>query len=253
MKMKLIGLALALISNMSLAANTRAKKKKNPNMQSVAAQTEQLPISDDLKEAKPLPLGSQGNELPYGSSAANRQNKTFSLTGEPIGFAPLPVYGIAAGYYLTPNQILEVSYAQGEIDLLITTINNSMASLHLKSFWSNSFYTNLGVAQRTLGYSFLISEVDSNGNFTARNQEFLANNSAFGVDFSIGNRWQWNTFSLGCDWVGFFLPVAVTGETTIQANSSYDPQDIEDANKDMDRFSKRGTIQFLRFYLGVSF
>jgi hypothetical protein len=222
-------------------------------MQSVAAQSETVPVSDDLKESKPLSSASQRSENIYGSSELNRQNKTFSITAEPIGFAPLPVFGAAAAYYLTPNQLLEVSYAQGEIDLLITKINNSLASLHLKSFWGNSFYTNLGVAQRTLGYSFLISEIDNNGNFTTRSREFLANNSAFGVDFSIGNRWQWGTFSLGCDWVGIFLPVAVTGETTVEANSSYDPQDIEEANRDMDRFSETGTAQFLRFYLGVSF
>ncbi len=245
------------------AATTVSAKniaKKNPDMHK-AVDSEQLSESpseeSESKIAKPKTRNGKkivrlkSDEVLEDSSEANREGKTLSLTFEPIGFAPLPVHGGALGYYLSPNNLLELSYAAGEIDFLIAKIDNRMTSLHLKTFWGNSFYTNLGLGSRMLGYRFLFSEVDSNGNYTGRDSETTMQNTSMGLDFSIGNRWQWDTFTIGCDWVGFFSPLSTTGENTI-TGKNLSASDISDANEAMDRFSKQGSAQFLRFYLGVS-
>ncbi len=258
--MKPIALTLILLTlSSSVFANARNKTNRG-SQKTLASETSEDDSSSANADKIPTKRTHSGkkivklktNEILEDSSDANRQDKTISLTVELVGFAPFPVRGAGIGYYLTPDNILELSYSSGETDFLFTRVSNSMSSLHLKTFWGNSFYTNLGVASRMFGYRFDFTEVDADGNFTSRNSSFGLQNKVLGADFTIGNRWQWDTFTIGCDWIGAFVPFATTGSTEV-ISKNYSPEDIQDANEAMDRFGKQGSIQFLRFYLGVSF
>ena len=131
---------------------------------------------------------------------------------------------------MTPDSLIEVSYAKGESDILFARIHNGLTTLHLKSFWGNSFYTNLGVGSRSLGYSFDFPTIDGQGQITGFSEAYKIDNSVLGVDFSIGNRWQWETFTIGCDWVGTFVPLSTSGKTTVKNKSNFAADDIQDAN-----------------------
>jgi hypothetical protein len=253
-----IGLSLLVLANSAFAKD---RVRKTPSTQKVlvsevsgeGASTSEA--SDNLQRKtrggkKIVKL--KNDEVLEDSSEAHRENKNISLVIEPIGFIPFPVRGLALGYYLTPSNLLELSYAQGETDFLLARIENSMASLRLKTFWGNSFYTNIGLGSRMIGYSFRFSEIDSEGNYTGRTDETNMQNNVLGSDFAIGNRWQWESFTIGCDWFGLFTPISTTGETSV-SSTNISPSDLRDVNETMDRFSKQGSVQFLRFYLGVSF
>jgi hypothetical protein len=253
-----IGLSLLVLAN-SAFAKDRVRKTPSPQkilVSEVSDEGSSTSESNDKLQRKTRSgkkiVKLKNDEVLENSSEARRENQSFSLVFEPIGFIPFPVHGLALGYYLTPSNIIELSYAQGETDFLLAQIENSIASLRLKTFWGNSFYTNIGLGSRMIGYRFRFSEIDSDGNFTGRDDETSMQNTVLGSDFAIGNRWQWESFTIGCDWIGLFSPISTTGETSV-SGTNISPSDVEDANETMDRFSKQGSIQFLRFYLGFSF
>ena len=75
--------------------------------------------------------------------------------------------------------------------------------------------------------------------------------SSFGVDFAIGNQWQWETFTQGFDWIGLYSPLA--GTYTVSRPPNATDSWYQSERKSAASLSKRGGLQLLRYYLGVSF
>lgn len=137
-------------------------------------------------------------------SASNRVNKKFSLMlSAGIGFGDQG-NGILGGYFLDPNSIIEAEYFTSEDDSKEDVLNGYKYSstnfkqetdslnVSLKYFLANSFYIKPGLfyvdyRYVTKGYFF--------GDADIKRKDL-------GMSFSIGNQWQWQNFTLGCDWFG---------------------------------------------------
>ena len=127
-----------------------------------------------------------------------------------------------------------------------TVLKTNSVGIHAKKFMSNSFYINGGIDYTTMKYDndyiFTTSSIKDAYGFEA---------NMISASFVIGNQWQWDTFTLGCDWVGMTLPIShnVTSE---YADTSYST--AKRYNKeDQDTLLVNGSPQLLRFYVGATF
>lgn len=70
----------------------------------------------------------------------------------------------------------------------------------------------------------------------------------------VGNQWQWSNFTIGCDWLGVMVPVAVLkiddrfGNTTGISDSSR--KSLDDAWMTL---GKTTSVMLTRLYVGASF
>lgn len=165
-------------------------------------------------------------------SMANRASKKATVNAALIGttFNALSS-SIEVGYHIDENSIVTLQYTsmRGDAGYGDDGKGNSI-SLGLKKFVSNSFYLKPELYRRnqividSMGWSFDNFEFANGGEV-----------EDFGASFKIGNQWQWNTFTIGCDWFGLSRTLSV----------------IEDDTND-NGFPET-TVSFLNFYLGMTF
>lgn len=142
-------------------------------------------------------------------SQKNRENKKFQLllnSGVELGEA---MGGVTLGYYLKRDQIISIGFSKFDDD-----INNyeeyekgTLIKASSKVFTGNSFYLDGGLFYmeskenriKVLGFSSSQDTYD------------LTEYKKIGGQLRIGNQWQWENFTLGCDWIGFGVEVADLG------------------------------------------
>lgn len=197
------------------------------------------------------------------SSEALRQNQNYMLTVQLGGMGPSYVSstGIEFAFYHNPNILwgLEVTGGKNSVSgnsnglygdtNLNAAINTQAKSLGVfgKFFLGNTFYIRGGLDFRSATYSFVYNDT---ANSTQTSYGFNGNSSVATV--LIGNQWQWENFTLGCDWVGLGLPL--TSSLSNEYYTSNDPtQNYSDFSNREQIFVKGGTLNLLRFYLGASF
>lgn len=85
--------------------------------------------------------------------------------------------------------------------------------------------------------------------YYSESYEFEGNSLA--ASFTIGNQWQWENLSIGCDWIGLAVPLSyeVTREN-VKVASAYSADDMK---YDQQTYLNRGKLQLLRLYVGYSF
>ena len=181
------------------------------------------------------------------SSEHYRMDKDFELTFSPVslgGFA-LTNSGVTAGAFINRNSQVLASYSWNATDrTCINGINcdleDKFASVAFKRFVSNTFYMQGGATHHTITYT----ESDSYGDI-----EFGFDAKITTADFAIGNQWNFNGFTLGCDWVSFALPLSTT-----YSNSFYtEDSDMTELNDRQDEWKKNGKMFFTKLYLGATF
>lgn len=189
------------------------------------------------------------------TSTDHRQEKTVSATTE-IGSSvyPLPTAGFSVGYFATPNVRLEANYTKGEIDFF-DEMSSKLYAAKVKYFIGNSFYVNVGAAYRQLDLT--INEWLFSDRRLARSIHHV------GGEASFGNSWQFSSFTIGCDWAGYFLPVKKMKDTREQSGEQTGlfGTRVDDDKKDDDFHSEQrwedyanaGTWQAVRLNLGWSF
>jgi hypothetical protein len=190
-----------------------------------------------------------------GESEDNRADKRFMVTGQLVGYGPSAASTIGAniGYYINPNFVVLVEgmkniYPDAEdfnsikYDKRDSSEGGSYGA-HLKFFLGNSFYVRGGVDQREFRYRY---NDDTAGNSSGFDSKSLA------VSASIGNQWQWENFTLGCDWLGIVRPITTTftNEYVDQASAGSIARSKFQEQRDLVRGKEP---IFLRFYLGASF
>lgn len=219
--------------NLQLAQN-RVDQPKTPKKKKTHSGKEIVPKNESVEED---------------SSEFHRQELTASIVVEPVGFAPYPGFGFAGGYYLTPDDLVEFSYHSASLDFTLFKLESTMAEVRLKHWFGNSFYVNGGLGLRSLKASVTLEPLTGTTDYTSS-----ATASSFGGSLVIGNRWQWETFTMGCDWIGFFVPLSTTeAKVTAPSSTDYSEEDRQSAEDDMNDLALSGSPMFLRFYLGVSF
>lgn len=234
-----LSFAIVSLAVASPPAAAQEKPKEEPPRKSQMSRQEPHDKGDERQKRQPP--GSAN------SSRANRRGKTASFVAE-VGSAvvPLPTVGVAAGYYLMPDTMVEMSHARGRFGIFIASVSSRMTSVRWKQWWGNSFYTNLGLARRVTALEATLDPVTGSDEVSARIEL-----TSLGADLQVGNRWQWDRFTLGCDWLGFFYPVSTSGSLEIGAAGA--KHEEKDELKGLARrFGELFTVQGLRFYMGVA-
>jgi len=188
-----------------------------------------------------------GEAVVRDSSEYYREGKKGYVAFELFGSNPFPFgsYGVMGGVYLSPDTIIDGSYTTGKFEFLGFKMKSDGLAIRYKMFNGNSFYWRAGGMYRAYEYDTgfeVLSDNTINGKVKV---------SSFGVDFGIGNQWQWETFTQGFDWIGFYSPLA--GTYTVSRPSNATDSWYESERKSAASLSKRGSLQFLRYYLGISF
>lgn len=175
---------------------------------------------------------------------ANRQGKHAVVMIEPIGLTPWPGIGGSLGVFLRPDLLLEVSAAYGQAAFAIRNTDTLHVFAHTKFFMSDTEYLNFGVAMR--------KTVEREKSLYPQNSwsETKTLTSA-GLGVSLGSRWHWQSFTLGCDWAGAYYPLAVVSR-------SYKDQNLSEAEHERRKKAfqdEKGapSLQLLRLSLGFAF
>lgn len=174
-------------------------------------------------------------------SEADRESKHVLLMSLPVGIAPganLSEAGYGAGVFLSANDILSV-----EMSALTGGLNSDPSGrgptfeggvsygLHYKHFLLDSLYF-------TTGLNFYQFD-EGSGRGTYNEARRYTQNDTLAADVAVGSGWQWGAFTLGCDWVGYVVPLAknLTHGGPVHFQS----------------FLAEPAFEFLHFYLGVAF
>lgn len=72
--------------------------------------------------------------------------------------------------------------------------NGDLTSINYKRFFGNSFYLKSGLYYKNLKTKIDLDDFYESKDRTERLQ-------AIGLDFRIGNQWQWDYFTIGVDWI----------------------------------------------------
>lgn len=189
------------------------------------------------------------------SSEHNRMDKRFVVEAQLFGGSTLTgaTTGAIIGYHLDRNTVIQAELTKGDgtngndsESLGFSEREGATVGLHAKRFLSNSFYVKGGLDYTKMKY---------NANYiwtSAPNKEaygFEAN--LISAALVIGNQWQWDNFTLGCDWIGLTLPIS--HEITSEFNDKNLASHAQYNKDDQDTLLKNGTGQALRFYVGATF
>lgn len=185
------------------------------------------------------------------SSAFHRLNKKLTFQYQSGGVGPISysTQGFIAGYHVSPNQVLQVELTSGGDRWGDNTSRSDGKTMgfYYKQFNGNSFYFKTGLEYSTLDryYNYgWISNVASDG--------YSYKGSKVSASISIGNQWQWENFTLGCDWIGISVPLTheVHDEKFWGTDSDYANHRLQESK---DNYLKNGFPLAFHLYLGVSF
>ena len=191
------------------------------------------------------------------SSRANRGRNKMIVLGE-IGLVNVLNFGVgaAAGALIGKNLALEGEIFHSDFQFLSLKTSIDFAMARLRWFVGNSFYLGFGGGGRMMKFastSYYFNSTVGSGS-TSDNYTMTVSSTDLVGEFSIGNRWQWHSFTLGCDWVGVAFPIASISyqEPTVADN---DPnKEAKDTDIKNSRNSVKGSsMNFVRLHLGFAF
>lgn len=192
---------------------------------------------------------------PRKRSSENRIDKDITINYMALGIGPSRSGSIGGnfGVFLTSDSQIDLEIVNGK-ELLENwfswsssyDIKTSSAGIHYKQFLGNTFYMRFGGDYRKVDYHYTNKDI-----FTG---DLLTENRFKGTSVAatvlIGNQWQWENFTMGCDWFGFAFPISHSVESESATGSVPNVQNLED-NKDY--LLKNPTALAVRFYIGASF
>ncbi len=188
--------------------------------------------------------------ITLGASEANRSDKNYYLTAQPIGIGPsLAVsQGLIFAKFLNPNGLVlfETTYSNYNSGFLwsYSAKKSTTFGVHYKRFVGNSLYVKGGLDQRYFSYR------GSNSLFWS--EEWGFDSSSTALSFALGNQWQFSNFTIGCDWIGGSIPFVrnFSNEYVSDTSSTSNAQNLESDKKS---FVSDPNYQGVRLYLGASF
>jgi hypothetical protein len=198
------------------------------------------------------------------SSEANRMKSRFEATAHLLGVGPgySRNHGFSFGYKLSSDSLILAdvhlsdgyewrTYSASDGNLTLSGASKTRhqgLGIHYKQFNGNSFYYRIGADYMNVEYKYnhltpSLFSSSYNSNFKG---EVLYTN------VSIGNQWQWDNFTLGCDWVGFTTPIyGRINDANI--SGSYTDYDFDSFKDDQTLYTQNSLLVLLRFYMGTSF
>lgn len=200
-------------------------------------------------------------EIYEDSSEANRIGKKFDIHYTLLGLSAnyAPSQGIGVGYYIERNKQILVELRKGKGAYTRYSYESyngvykewspeaqiTQIGAHFKHYVGNSFYYRVGGDYSTVDYKYDLS----GSHFSDTTSSYFKGTAIVG-SFVIGNQWQWENFTLGCDWIGLAAPLtySITGVTTPATLS-----EKSDLENDQRLYVSGSSGILLRFYLGASF
>ncbi len=184
-------------------------------------------------------------------SAQNREQKqaTMAVGGGLMNLAFRQSF--LAGYFLDSGNLVEGGFGQAQLSVGGIGTHSKDFFGQLKHFWSNSFYSNIGLSfiKQISNSSFSILD-----GFDARDTYSVNRIALF---TGIGNRWQFDSFTIGCDWVGYGIGISKSNETFQLGDSSsasFAQQDsIQERRDNARNESLRNQLYLLNLHMGASF
>ena len=205
-----------------------------------------------------------------GTSASNRSGKHFDVSLQLIGFIifPVPAQGLAVGYYLSSDTEIELEYTTGSLSFSDkadyvdpeqnkrtsdTVVTSTTYGAKLKYFLGNSFYTNLGIISRKIALDDTSTYV-VDGEVIYEDEKLYFSVTSLALDISIGNKWQFDNFNIGCDWFGALVPISVIStEDNFEEKLGTDNKAVEDFKSSNKSNGMTTSYQMLKIYVGSSF
>lgn len=168
-----------------------------------------------------------------------------SFVGEAgLAVAPFPAEGLGVGYFVSPSFVTELSYVAGSATLLDFTVNTSLAELRAKYYVGNSFYVIGGFGQRSIGIDAQLDASAVGGDKI----DVSVSTASTSLSIGLGNQWQWGGFTLGCQWLGYFMPLSSSGDTDFDV-AGLDEKDSKDLQDSIDALADTPSYQALRLSL----
>lgn len=174
------------------------------------------------------------------SSVAARQNKQYIVDAQILGLGfRTNTQKIGAGIYLNPSSTLQLNlYRLGEQAAAEgQKVNGKVAGtgsaieVAYKTYHSNSFYTQAGLYKRT---QTIATHTIHSGFSSAATGALGGEIDDMGLNLKLGNQWNWDTFTLGCDWVGYNYALSKKVNGTVEESDA-------------------SGLSLLNFYVGASF
>ena len=167
----------------------------------------------DAQSEKVVPI-----RAPREASRTIRERKTASVHGV-IGLAVFPVFapsfGVAGSAFLGPQNLVEASFSKANswewYNKDQVTFNTVHFSAGYKRFVGNSLFVGGNAAYR-------LSTARHDAFFGFGKNKFDRNYTTAGAELTAGNRWQWRAFSLGVDWLTFYVPVSRSAANVSRAS-----------------------------------
>jgi hypothetical protein len=218
------------------------------------AQTEAPATPAPAKVKVPEKQEEPAAEAPRGDSSEDNRVGKHADIGVERGLGLLfPATGFDATYFVTPDLLAGINYIQSSIDFSsVAKIKMSLVTVKAMYFFGNSFYATAGLGQRKIDFTFTLDAASASSGLATGKLKADASVANFGLDFGLGNRWQWSGFWLGVEWGGYFAPLAKSGDSKINVPGA-EAKDVKDAQDSLDKLGKTGNPELLRLQLGWAF
>lgn len=197
-----------------------------------------------------------------GESARNRRGKWF---GQFLNFAGSDgglgnSRGIILSGFVNDDRLIELNLASSEGSMseggaVEQRLNHQLFSIRMTQFLDNSFYLTAGIGYRSMRGTIVAKPDAPSANVGLPWTEFYkVNREDIGLDFAGGNRWQWNVFSWGIDWIGIYRPMKKISESNA-VNQGLENKAGSSGKKAKNQVDtvKMVAISALKMYLGTTF
>lgn len=173
-----------------------------------------------------------------GTSQGNRKNLKYQIVAGILGteYIKYPIT-ISAGYYIQPYGVLTLRYSQLNHSDKWGAYKMNAVTIGYRRFYGNSFNI-----MPTIYYKRNTADFYTEGShpYVVGSNNLIYED--IGMGFRLGNEWQWQNFTMGCDWFGLnYKTIKINfKEKSIAAIDTHAPM-------------KALTMTLLSFYLGYSF
>ncbi|MDQ3235626.1 MAG: hypothetical protein M3Q07_27770, partial [Pseudobdellovibrionaceae bacterium] len=163
--------------------------------------------------------------------------------------------GVMGSYYLRPDAHLGLKYFRSdEISDVFDDYraHSDLLAITVKEFISNSFYMEggFGVRKKYVHRKNRDLIIEDSTYWVKHTSDYSRTDAGFLI--GIGNQWQWSRFTIGCEWIGAYIPAS---PTRVNGNKEEIREDGSRRNLSLDR-SDRNTetsVRLLNFHLGMVF
>lgn len=191
---------------------------------------------------KPEPAATRGQ-----TSADERKNKVGTVALD-FGFTLMPTAGIRGEYFATDDDTAVLVVSTGNVELGGFKASKTLIEARFKHFFGTSFYVDGGLGMELWDVTYGVLK-DASTTFDETSLDGSVTN--IGVEAHVGNQWQWDGFTLGCDWAGYFFQVTSSFEPGKADNLEENDKKVQEEN--VKELLGGSNPHLLRLYLGWSF